>query len=108
MLEPSIEELVLSGVVEVSGIDSKSGEFVYSFTNDINDVVPEFMHKRLNFVKNEVDFFLELGFLEMNNPKSRNPILFLTDKAFDEEEISGLSKRKQSSLYEIKRLFEER
>jgi|688.fasta_scaffold00152_32 hypothetical protein len=108
MLEPSIEELVLSGVVEVSGIDSKSGEFVYSFTNDINDVVPEFMHKRLNFVKNEVDFFLELGFLEMNNPKSRNPILFLTDKAFDEEEISGLSKRKQSSLDEIKRLFEER
>jgi hypothetical protein len=92
MLEPSIEELVLSGVVEVSGIDSKSGEFVYSFTNDINDVVPEFMHKRLNFVKNEVDFFLELGFLEMNNPKSRNPILFLTDKAFDEEEFFGRNK----------------
>jgi hypothetical protein len=108
MLEPSIEELVLSGVVEVSGIDSKSGEFVYSFTNDINDVVPEFMHKRLNFVKNEVDFFLELGFLEMNNPKSRNPILFLTDKAFDDDEVSTLSKNKQNSLNEIKRLFEER
>jgi len=108
MLEPSIEELVLSGVVEVSGIDSKSGEFVYSFTNDINDVVPEFMHKRLNFVKNEVDFFLELGFLEMNNPKSRNPIFFLTDKAFDDDEVSTLSKNKQNSLNEIKRLFEER
>jgi hypothetical protein len=108
MLEPSIEELVLSGVVEVSGIDSKSGEFVYSFTNDINDVVPEFMHKRLNFVKNEVDFFLELGFLEMNNPGSRNPILFLTDKAFDDDEVSTLSKNKQNSLKEIKRLFEER
>jgi len=108
MLEPSIEELVLSGVVEVSGIDSDSGEFLYSFTNNINDIVPDFMQKRLNFVKNEVDFFIELGFIEMNNPKSKNPIMFLTDKAFDEEEISSLSKRKQSSLDEIKRLFEER
>jgi hypothetical protein len=44
----------------------------------------------------------------MNNPKSKNPIMFLTDKAFDEEEISNLSKRKQNSLDEIKRLFEER
>jgi hypothetical protein len=108
MLEPSIEELVLSGVVEVSGIDADSGEFLYSFKNNINDVIPEFMDKRINFVKNEVDFFIELGFLEMNNPKSKNPIMFLTDKAFDEEEISNLSKRKQNSLDEIKRLFEER
>jgi hypothetical protein len=33
MLEPSIEELILNGVVEVSGIDPQTGEFLYNFTN---------------------------------------------------------------------------
>jgi hypothetical protein len=108
MLEPTIEELILSGVVEVSSVDPDSGEFLYSFTDKLHEVMPELLNRKLDFVKQEVDFFLEIGFLEVDNPKSRNPIIFLTDKAFDEEEIFALSKNKQKSLKEIKRLFEER
>jgi hypothetical protein len=108
MLEPTIEELILSGVVEVSSVDPDSGEFLYSFTDKLHEVMPELLNRKLDFVKQEVDFFLETGFLEVDNPKSRNPIIFLTDKAFDEEEVSTLSKNKQKSLKEIKRLFEER
>lgn len=108
MLEPTIEELILSGVVEVSSVDPDSGEFLYSFTDKLHEVMPELLNRKLDFVKQEVDFFLEIGFLEVDNPKSRNPIIFLTDKAFDEEEVSTLSKNKQNSLKEIKRLFEER
>jgi F0F1-type ATP synthase epsilon subunit len=108
MLEPTIEELILSGVVEVSSVDPNTGEFLYSFTDKLHEVMPEFLNRKLDFVKQEVDFFLETGFLEVDNPKARNPIIFLTDKAFDEEEVSTLSKNKQKSLKEIKRLFEER
>jgi hypothetical protein len=53
-------------------------------------------------------FFLELGFLEVNDPDAENPIIFLTDKAFEEDESSKLSENKQKSLKEVKRLFEER
>ena len=108
MLEPTIEELILSGVVEVSSVDPDTGEFLYSFTEKLHEVMPELLNRKLDFVKQEVDFFLETGFLEVDNPKSRNPIIFLTDKAFDEDEVSTLSKNKQKSLKEIKRLFEER
>jgi hypothetical protein len=108
MLEPTIEELILSGVVEVSSVNPDTGEFLYSFTDKLHEVMPEFLNRKLDFVKQEVDFFLETGFLEVDNPKARNPIIFLTDKAFDEEEVSTLSKNKQKSLKEIKRLFEER
>ena len=108
MIEPTIEELILSGAVEVSSVDPNSGEFLYSFTSKLHDVIPELLNRKLDFVKQEVDFFLEIGFLEVNDPKAQNPIIFLTDKAFDEDEISSLSRNKQKSLKEIKRLFEER
>jgi hypothetical protein len=108
MIDPSIEELILSGALEVSGIDKETGEFLYSFTNKLPEVMPEFVNKRLEFIKSEMNFFLELGFLEINDPDADNPILFLSDKAFDEEEVAKLSPHKQKSLNEIKRIFEER
>jgi hypothetical protein len=108
MLEPSIEELILNGVVEVSGIDSETGEFLYSFTNRLYEVMPAFFSDRLDFVKAEMAFFLELGFVEVDDPDAENPIVFLTDKSFDEDEIGNLSPKKQRSLEQIKRLFEER
>ena len=70
--------------------------------------MPDFFNRKLDFVKQQVDFFLETGFLEVNDPRAQNPIIFLTDKAFDEDEVASLSKNKQKSLKEIKRLFEER
>jgi hypothetical protein len=108
MLEPSIEELILNGVVEVSGIDPQTGEFLYNFTNKLYDVMPDYFNERLDFVRTEMAFFLELGFLEVNDPEAENPIIFLTNKAFEEDEILKLSENKQKSLKEVKRLFEER
>jgi hypothetical protein len=108
MIDPSIEELILNGVVEVSGIDAETGEFLYSFTSKLHEIMPDFFNDRMDFVKGEMAFFLELGFLEVNDPEADNPIIFLTDKAFDEDEVASLSENKQKSLKEIKRLFEER
>lgn len=108
MIEPSIEELILSGVVEVAGIDSATGEFLYNFTPKLRELMPEMYNERMDFIQSEVMFFLELGFLEVADESDKIPIVFLTDKAYDESEIEELSKSKQESLREIKRLFEEK
>lgn len=107
MIEPSIEELILSGVVEVAGIDTTTGEFLYNFTPKLREVMPEMYNERLEFVQAEVMFFLELGFLEIDGDPEDNPTIYLTEKSFDEEEVSQLPKDKQESLREIKRIFGE-
>lgn len=108
MIEPSIEELILSGVVEVSGVDSETGEFLYNFTPKLRELMPALYNERIDFIQAEVAFFLELGFLEVEDPDESNPVVYLTERAFDNKEISKLSKTKQESLREIKRLFEEK
>lgn len=109
MIEPSIEELILSGVVEVSGIDKTTGEFLYSFTPKLRELMPEMYNERMEFIQAEVMFFLELKFLEVDEDSSEsNPTVFLTEKAYNPKEINKLSKGKQESLREIKRLFEEK
>lgn len=108
MIDPSIEDLILNGVIEFAGIDSETGEMLYNFTNKLPEVMPDMMNERLEAMRQEMTFFLELGFLEVNDPEADNPIIFLSDKAFNEEEIAQLSPQKQKSLKEIKRIFEER
>lgn len=109
MIEPSIEELILSGVVEIAGIDSETGEFLYNFTPKLREVMPALYNERIDFIQAEVMFFVELKFLEVDeeSPES-SPTVYLTEKAYNEREISKLSKGKQESLREIKRLFEEK
>lgn len=107
MIEPSIEELILSGVVEVAGIDSTTGEFLYNFTHKLREVMPEMYNERLEFIQTEVMFFLELGFLDIEESEDNNPVIFLNEKSFNEYEISQLPKDKQESLREIKRIFGE-
>jgi hypothetical protein len=107
MFEPSIEELILSGAVEVAGIDSVTGEFLYNFTDRLKDVLPELYSERLAFINEEVMDFLDRGFLAIEDSEDvKNPLIFLTELAFDEDAISELSKEKQQSLREIKRMFE--
>jgi hypothetical protein len=106
MIEPSIEELILSGVIEVAGIDSDSGEFLYNFTPKLKELMPELWNERLDFIYNEVMYFWEHGFIDAKDMDGNDPIVILTDLANDEDAVSELSKEKQASLKEIKRLFE--
>jgi hypothetical protein len=108
MIEPSMEELILSGVVEVAGVDAATGEFLYNFTPKLRELMPEMYNERMEFIQNEVTFFLEEGFLEADGIGAKNPTIYLTEKSFDNEEIAQLSKDKQESLREIKRMFEEK
>lgn len=108
MSNNSLEDLILGGMVEVAGIDSDTGEFLYNFTNKFYEYMPELFAEKINLIKTEMKFFLENGFVEIDDIESENPLISLTDKAFNEYEIEKLSKEKQHILREIKRFFEER
>ena len=105
MEEPTIEDLLLAGAIEVYGVDSDTGEFLYNFTNKMQDIMPELYKEHINDVHNEVMYFWEVGAVEMTEMESNNPKIRLTGKAFDEDFISSLSPSRQSSLKEIKRIL---
>lgn len=105
MQEPSIEDLILAGAVEVSGIDSETGEFLYQFTNKLQIVMPELYKAHLQNVHYEIMYFFEKGFLDIDQIESDNPIIRLTSKSFNDEELSELSTEARSSLEEIKRIL---
>ena len=106
MIEPSMEELILNGVVEVAGIDADTGEFLYNFTPKLRELMPDLWNERLDFIHNEIMYFWEKGFLDAAGMDDVNPVVLLTDLAHDEDAISELPPERQQSLREIKRLFE--
>jgi hypothetical protein len=98
-----IESLILKGAIEMAGI-SDSGEPLYNFTTKIKEVMPELYREHLNFVNSALMGLWEKGFLNMDL-LDENPTVRLSEKAFDQNEISGLSEKDQFSLMEIKRIL---
>jgi len=103
MQEPTdFDKLVLSGVVEPAAIDPDTGEMLYTFSKDLEQTNPE-LHKLVldNFISSAMKLW-ELGFLNMDITLS-NPMVSLTDRAFDKNKINELDEDMQNSLKEIKR-----
>ena len=105
MDENSIDSLLLAGVIEVAALDSETGELLYSFTDKFKELMPELYEIHINYIHNEVMYFWEKGIVHIDDVTSKNPVVSLTEKAFDEDTISKLSKSKQESLNEIKRIL---
>lgn len=104
---PTIDYLILHGAVEVAGIDDNTGEFLYVFSPKIKEIMPELYKEHLNHVNKEIMNMWEKGFVDIDF-LSDEPSVILTEKAFDVEEISQLSKDHQWSLQEIKRMLGKR
>lgn len=102
--ENIIEFLVLSGALEAAGIDSETGELLYSFTEKIKDVMPELYHDHINHVNKEIMGLWEKGFVKMDLLSDVNPVIGLTPLAFDKNALNALSKQDQWAIEEIKRL----
>lgn len=102
-----IERLILEGVMEVSGIDSDSGEFLYGFTPELEEKYPELA----TLLRGSFDLFIlelvSLGFLELD---MTTEMVTLTDKCFDRLELYLLEKDNpslRSMLKTIMARFEE-
>lgn len=100
----TVDYLIMNGGLEVAGIDSETGQFLYVFTPKIKELMPELYSEHLNHVNGEIMRLWETGFLNVDF-LTEEPIVTITEKALDEEAVSALSKDDQWSLEEIKRLM---
>jgi hypothetical protein len=99
MDEEFLDILILEGVVEVAGIDSKTGEMLYSFTKKILDR-PELMAIITDTHVQEIYYLWEQGFLNMNMLED-NPTVRITSKALDDNEVDQLPLHLQIALRQI-------
>jgi hypothetical protein len=99
-----IDELILSGGLQVAGIDSETGQFLYQFTPKLKEIHPALYHEHVNHVNGELMRLWEMGFLNIDF-MSENPIVTLSAKALDDTELAKLSKEDRWGVEEIKRLL---
>jgi hypothetical protein len=102
-IDKKIEDLILDGVVEVSGIDMESGEPLYNFTSKLKDHDPELYNIHNNYFFQDLTNLWEKGFIEINFFEE-DPTVTITEKVWNEEEINKLNTEEKHSLNEIKRI----
>jgi hypothetical protein len=99
-----IEDLILNGALEPGGIDPDTGEMLYNFTEKLQELDPRLHDEFQNYFAQHASALWEKGFLEMNVTE-KDPIITLTDKAFDKDSVESLDSELQYSLREIIRLL---
>jgi hypothetical protein len=100
-----IDDLILNGGLEVAALDEDTGEMLYSFTPKIQELMPDLYDEHIRGVNSEVMNLWEKGFLNLDL-FVKDPIITITAKALNKEEIQGLSKQERWSLFEIIRLLQ--
>jgi len=99
-----IAKLILSGAIEFAGIDSDTGEMLYSATGKLKEQNPEMYDRFNDLFYQEIMKLWELGFLELNVLEA-NPTVHLLKKAFDVQEIEKLDINHRNALKDILRAF---
>lgn len=99
-----IEDLILSGALEVAGLDIETGEPLYNFTDKLKDINPKLHSEQSKYFAVETMALWEYGFLSMDVTEP-NPVVLLTEKSFNQEEIAKLDKQHQYTLKEIIRII---
>jgi len=99
-----IEELILNGSLEFSGIDQDSGEIMYTFTNKLKDFSRDLQNEVNLYFSQEMMQLWEYGFIDMD-VTDNNPIVSLTEKAFDNEEVKKLKTNNKMTLKEVLRVL---
>jgi hypothetical protein len=99
-----IDNLILSGALEISGIDDKTSEFLFTMTPKMQEVMPELYQEHLNDVNKYIMVLWEKGFVDINFNED-NPIVRLNPISNDSDEVSRLDRDHQWALAEIQRLI---
>jgi hypothetical protein len=101
---PSIDELILKGILEVSSVDSETGEFLYNFTDRVYELLPTLLEDQIESLQDDILYFVDNGFLEMIEDDETR--VKLTPKAFSQEDIAELPPDKRRALASLKKFFE--
>jgi len=100
----AIEKMILEGVVEVSGIDQETGQFLYNFTDKLQELYPDIYNETQTYFSNEMMFLWENNFIEMDITE-QNPLVKITEKALTQEEVDKLDPEIRSTLKEVIRVL---
>jgi hypothetical protein len=95
-----IDLLFMKGLIEISSVDSNTGEFLYQFSPDIKEIVPNFEEDSQKMFLENLDVLWIKGFIAMDKTEE-NPIVSLTDIAFDPESVAKLAVHERTVLYTI-------
>lgn len=105
-IEKIIEDLILSGGLEVSGLDADTGEPLYQFTEKITEIDSPLADAMQELFHMHVMALWEKGFIDMN-PMERNPMVRLTELALDNDAVHSLHPDLKRTLVMIIARFED-
>lgn len=93
-----IESMILAGYVELDGIDSETGEFLYRVSPKLYEAIPDLEEKLQAAFLDEVYNLWVKGMVNMDTTQL-NPTVSLTENAFDEEKVSQLTIEERHTLF---------
>jgi hypothetical protein len=96
--------LILNGGLEIVGVDSENGSFLYSFTSKIKELMPELYEEHMRTVNSEILSLWERGYVNIDL-LSEDPIVTISKKGLDENAFLELNKQDQWAIEELKRLM---
>ena len=99
-----IKNLILQGALEVAGLDSETGEFLYAITSRMKDIMPDMYEDHLRTVNRDLLNLWEKGYVNIDFFLP-DPVVTISEKGLDKNEISKLTKPEIWALEEVKRLL---
>jgi hypothetical protein len=88
-----IKNLILEGALEVAGVDSESGEFLYSVTPKMQEIMPDMYEDHITQVNRDILNLWEKGYVNVDF-LSPNPMVTISEKGLDKVEVSKLLSQK--------------
>jgi hypothetical protein len=99
-----INNLILQGALEVAGLDSETGEFLYAITSRMKEIMPDMYEDHLRTVNRDLLNLWEKGYVNIDLFLP-DPVVTISEKGLDKAEISKLTKPEIWALEEVKRLL---
>lgn len=107
MLDPRevIDALILNGALEISAMDSETGQMVYAITEKMQELAPEIYRDIRNQIHKDVMSLWQKGLLIVDL-MSDSPDVSPTEAALDRASWTDLSDSEYSTMNTVMRAFE--
>jgi len=106
MDQSRIEDLILDGSLEVSGM-TDSGDITYTFKQVLEERHPDIYKEVMRLMYQNIAMFWEKGFLNFDFSES-DPLVTITDKINDSDALESLSEMEKINLQIIVKAFASR
>lgn len=95
-----IDSMVVNGYLEIDGIDSTTGEFLYKLSPELYKLIPDLSERLQDAFLDEIYNLWVKGMVDMDTTKV-NPMVSLNENAFDEEKVAQLTIEERHTLFVI-------